>query len=324
MVARRYSSPLLILAAFFPLFLICCSRNSTETYSAFTFFTMDTMVEVTYRGQSNSLEQSIQSEFERIYQAYTPSSKDNLLSEINASDGQPVPVDPETVHLIHEAIQISMWTQGTFDISVQPLLRLWGFNFDQKKVTIPGEDELLKALSSVGYQKIQLSEHSVTLPVGGGIDLGGIAKGYAVDRAADIFFRHGVEDFLINAGGDLRAGGLNSRGTEWVIGIQHPRSEGLITTTTLKNRALVTSGDYQRFVDIDGVRYHHILDPQTGLPFRIWTSMTVTAPSCMTADALATGLFGMTEEEIRNVIKEHHADVTFLGVTQSLNLISGP
>jgi len=135
-----------------------------------------------------------------------------------------------------------------------------------------------------------------------GIDLGGIAKGYAVDRARDLFRRAGVKDFLINAGGDLWAEGKNPRGEPWRVGIQNPRGEGILRVLSLSGKAVATSGDYQRFFLWEGRRYHHLLSPFTGYPFPFWTSMTVEAESCIKADALATAFSGVESGRVKALL----------------------
>ena len=160
---------------------------------------------------------------------------------------------------------------------------------------MPTPGAIAKKLPLVGYKNIQFddSSHSVGFAVDGmGLDLGAIAKGWAVDRAMEKIMARGIHNAIIDAGGDLRIIGARPGKDFWRIGVQHPRDQGaLLMTFELKDTAIVTSGDYERFFIADGVRYHHVLDPATGQPARGCQSVTVLAPTAAEADACATAAF---------------------------------
>ncbi|NIQ03449.1 MAG: FAD:protein FMN transferase, partial [Nitrospinaceae bacterium] len=218
---------------------------------------------------------------------------DSEISRINQSaGGKPVSVSPEVREVVRAGIQWAELTQGAFDITIQPVVRLW--DFDGGKEEIPRPEAVQQAAGRVNYRDIELTNDSIRLARRGmALNVGGLAKGYAVDRAVAILKRH-VPNGIINAGGDLYAFGRKSPQKPWSIGLQHPRkTQDLLASFELTDRAVATSGDYQRYFIKDGVRYHHIFDPQTGMPARGITSVTVLASKVMDADALSTAVFVM-------------------------------
>jgi len=289
-----------------------------EEYSSFTFFSLDTVVDVKYKGYNKRVEQKIKNEFKRIYNKFSPSVRSSVLNSINR--GGKRKIDRETLYLIKESLLFYKKSNGIFDITVKPLLDLWGFESDKRRV--PSKKEIKKALKFVSSKRILLTNNEINLPEGFKIDLGGIAKGYAVDRAAHIFKKAGINNFLINAGGDLIAEGVNDKGKPWVIGIQHPRSSGIIKVFSVKNKAVATSGDYQRYFIKNGIRYCHIISPFTGYPYRKWASMTVIADDCITADALSTAFFGMDIDTIEKTINKYFKNIRFYGINSNLQVFT--
>ena len=213
------------------------------------------------------------------------------LMRLNAAAGTgPVEVDPELGRLIGRALDISGFTDGAFDVTYAGVGRLW--DFKRVPVQVPDQAAVDAALLNVGYQRVVMNAERTTvdLPAGMSIGLGGIAKGYGVDRAMSVLMEHGVEHGIVNAGGDLKALG-RKLGEPWEVAIRHPRDEErVLAVIPVVNSCIVTSGDYARFFEYEGQRYHHILDPRTGFPSRGCMSATVVAPEAATADALATAL----------------------------------
>jgi thiamine biosynthesis lipoprotein len=202
-------------------------------------------------------------------------------------------VSPETLEVIERALYFSRISEGAFDITIGPVFRLWNFR-DGKIAERRG---LQESLRKVDYRKVKLdrAKSSVFLESRGmEIDLGAIAKGYAVDLAAAVLRKESVGNFMVNAGGDLTVNGSKARGVPWTIGIRHPRLPSeLIAKLRPSPAAVATSGDYEKFFLQGAERYHHILTPSTGLPARECQSVTIMAPSAMDADALATSVFVM-------------------------------
>jgi len=262
-----------------------------------TQFIMGTLVEITVSHSDPEVIQNVTTEafnemqrIEGLMSTYIPDSE---ISRINRAAGkQAVAVSPEVEEVIREGIFWSEQSNGAFDITVEPLVQLW--DFDGEKEFIPGESTIRKTASLVNYRNIEIKDHTVRLKNRGmAINVGGLAKGYAVDRAISIL-RSKVSSGIVNAGGDLYAFGQKSKQSSWTIGLQHPRKpQDLLAAFAVKNQAIATSGDYQRYFMKDGVRYHHIFDPQTGRPARLMISTTIITTEVMDADALATAVFVM-------------------------------
>ncbi|KPJ49310.1 hypothetical protein AMJ40_05810 [candidate division TA06 bacterium DG_26] len=190
----------------------------------------------------------------------------------------------DLIRIIRECRRWGDVTEGAFDITVAPLVRLWDF----RNGKIPEEDELRDALRFVDYRKISI-DSIVRIPPGCAIDLGGVAKGYAVDRALERLKELGIRHALVDAGGDIRT--MGGKGNSlWKIGVKHPRREGIMRTIELGDGSVATSGDYERYFFRDSVRYHHILDPRTGYPAVGCVSATILAEKAMDADVLATAI----------------------------------
>lgn len=220
------------------------------------------------------------------------------VTRINRSAGvEWVKVSPETAEVIKKAKEISELSEGGFDITVGPLTELWR-KAREKKIPPPAE-EVKEKLDLVNFKNIEMDqERRVFLKKRDmAIDLGGIAKGYGVDRAFDVLRSLGYKKLIVNAGGDLRAGGLKDN-QPWSIGIQNPReSEKMLTRISVSNMAVATSGDYERFFIYEGKRYHHIFNPKNGFPTEGCQSVTIVAKDCITADALATAVFVLGPEK---------------------------
>ena len=223
------------------------------------------------------------------------------VSEINRNAGvRPVSVGAETFTLLDRAKKHADDLNGLFDVSIGPLSERWGFSSDRES-TLPTPGEIEYLLPLVDYRRIKLSfaDTSVFLETAGmKIDLGGIAKGYAIDRGIEVLKEQGIEHFFLNAGGDIRVSGMAKDGRSWRVGIRHPRDPaGLIASFDLEDHAVATSGDYERYKMFDGRRYHHVLDPRTGYPGTKCQSVTVLAPTAEEADVLATYLFLLGEPD---------------------------
>ena len=230
---------------------------------------------------------------EALFSEYRASSE---ISAINQAAGQsPVEVDPEVFTLLHRSRWASQITHGAFDITFASCGGLWSV----REQRIPDDEAIAACLERVGFDRVRLDERqsSVFLPEAGmRIGLGGIAKGYGVDRAAGVLQERGLTSFVVDGGGDLRVEGEDIDGP-WTVNIAHPRNpDQIFETIRLTHGAIVTSGDYLRYFERDGVRYHHILDPATGHPARRSVAVTVIAPTATDADALATGLFVLGPE----------------------------
>lgn len=231
-------------------------------------------------------------------------SEEDSTSEIyrfnHAADG--IYTNAEVYHCVLRALDYHQKTNGAFDITTKPLLDLYGFQSD---VPSPPTDDLVqRALANAGVDKLEISHRAEDqswwlgkATKGVSLAMGGIVKGYAVDRAIQVLRENQIEHGIINAGGDLYCFGAKS-GASWLVGVQHPRKPSeVFITLALSDLAVATSGDYQRYFFFEGERYHHILDPQTGKPARKAQSATVIARTTEEADAWATALFVLGPDE---------------------------
>jgi FAD:protein FMN transferase len=227
-------------------------------------------------------------EVRRIEATYSRYRADSVVSRINAAAGRApfVDIDDETQGLLDFAQQLFEQSQGLFDITSGVLRRAWDFRSGR----VPDSATLDRLLPLVGWAQVQRRGRAVRLPVAGmELDFGGFGKEYAADRAADRLHAAGVRHGYVNLGGDIRVLGPRVDGQAWRFGIRHPRDEhATIATLALSQGALATSGDYERYFELDGRRYCHILDPRTGWPVQHWQSVSITAPVCLAAGALST------------------------------------
>jgi thiamine biosynthesis lipoprotein len=236
---------------------------------------------------------------------WTPTSE---VSQINAAAGvKPVVVSQETFDVIARAQDVAKRTKGLFDITVGSFKGLWKFDQDMDG-TLPAPADVKKRLALVGYQHLVLDKkkRSVFLKKKGmSITLGGIAKGYAVDKGVKLLYDQGFTNFMVQAGGDMFVAG--KKGADpWVVGIRDPRGaskDAMFATAPVEDHSFSTSGDYERGFVKDGKRYHHILDPRTGQPAMKSRSVTVRAKDAFTADAWSKVLFILGPVESQKLIK---------------------
>lgn len=233
---------------------------------------------------------------ERMISSWEPNSQ---TSEINRMAGiRPVAVDPELVALIKRAQVISALTEGAFDISYASMDRIW--KFDQTIAQMPTESAVAASVMHVGYQNIVIDEMANTVFLkeeGMKIGFGAIGKGYAADKAKQLLMEHGVSSGIINASGDMNTWGTQANGEEWQVAITNPMNKNTsFALLPVSDMAVVTSGNYEKFIEIEGRRYGHIIDPRTGYPASGLVSVTVFAPSAEMADALATSIYVMGKD----------------------------
>jgi thiamine biosynthesis lipoprotein len=224
-----------------------------------------------------------------------------------------VSVDGELAVILSTGLKVSLASSGAFDPTLGEIIALWAF--DSENPHLPDPTDISAALGRAGYRRLNPAypdpdpPDSVYSPWESSpvwLDLGAVAKGYAVDEAVRSLRENGVSGGIVNAGGDLRTFGLKPGGKPWKIGVQDPdRPQELAGVLTVREAAVATSGDYQRYFEEDGVRYHHILDPATGYPARSGLSgTTVIAPDCALADALATAAFVLGPEKGLKLLEE--------------------
>ena len=247
-------------------------------------------------------------EISRIEKLLTTFSNDSVTFQINENAGiQPVVVPKEVFDLIFRCQMISKMTQGAFDISYGSIdKKFW--NFDLNMTSLPDKDLAKKAVELINYENIILNETDKTVFLknkGMRIGFGGIGKGYAAECAKKILQQNGIESGIVNAAGDLTAWGYQENGEAWTIGIADPnKKESVFSTFNITNTSVATSGNYEKFVLIDGKKYSHTIDPKTGYPISGIKSVTIIAENAEIADALATPVTVMGIEVGLNFINQ--------------------
>ncbi len=281
---------------------------------------MDTLVTVTV--VSNSADRAgraIESAFSTIgkfgdrINFFSPSSE---LSEINRNAGiRPVKVSPDTLDIIEKAVYVSEKSGGAFDATIGPEISLWNF---PKRIK-PTDEQIRKNLSLVNYRNIVIDRKKSTVFLrkkGMLLDLGGIAKGYAADLAVADLRRNGITAGIVANAGDIRVFGRKPDGNPWNVGIENPRHKGdadeIIAKLKLADRAISTSGDYQRYFILDGKRYHHLLDPATGRPAYGCRSVSVITGRGVFTDAFSTAVFVLGPEKGMKLVRELGMDAVIV------------
>lgn len=299
-----------ILAASLLLLTLSGCGGKSEPYST-DFFAMDTFMSVKVLSKDGeSLAQQCESEINSLESVLSRTREDTDIAKLNAADGAEVTLSDEGAKLLSLALDLSAATNGAYDPTVAPLTDLWGIGTDHQKV--PSQSEIDAALQTVGTAHVHENGDTVTLDSGSKIDLGGIAKGYAADLCADILKSADANGLLV-LGGNIYAVGTNE-GKDWNIGIADPDdSADTIAAVAVHDLSVVTSGDYERYFEQDGVRYHHIFDPKTGYPAASGLrSVTVIDANSTRADALTTALFVMGADKGRAYCEENGIAAVFV------------
>ena len=245
---------------------------------------------------ANQYLNAAQGEIERIERLISSWDANSQTAEINRQSGiKPVKVAKELYELIARSIEISKITQGAFDISYAALDPVWFF--DGRMKAVPSESERLKSVQNIGFKDLVLNakEQTVYLPKKGmKIGFGAIGKGYAADATKKLMKSLGVSSGIINASGDLTSWGKKPDGTDWQVGISNPENPAKVFSWfPVRDAAVATSGNYEKYVTLEGKQYSHIMDPRTGMPVSGIKSVTVFAPKAELADAFATAVFIM-------------------------------
>ncbi|MGO9568123.1 MAG: FAD:protein FMN transferase [Desulfomonilaceae bacterium] len=290
--------PLVVAAA--ALLISSCADKEPATLYKSSRFLMGTFVQITIPGEAETAKaaaEAIFSELKRV-EDLTSFHKPSGLTKINDQSGNgPIKADHELLALIGESLRFAKQTQGAFDPTVGPLTRLWNFSAGDPR--LPSSSEITSALAKIGWRRVAIDPTvgTITLPDRGmALDLGGIAKGYALDRAAAVIRKRRISAALVNAGGDVLVVGEREPGRPWRIGVQDPRNErAMVAVAKLKDCVVQTSGDYERCFIEGGKRYHHILNPATGYPADGLQSVTVVSPTGMTV--VTAGIFVLGVEE---------------------------
>jgi len=278
-------------------------KNSLEDFTI-NGLTMGTtfMIKIVYsRGTMEpsaltEIEERINDLLKDINHRMSTYEADSELSRFNRfQDTTWFDVSDDMMTVIRSGLEISDKSQGAFDLTVGPLVNLWGFGSDNPGAEFPAEEKIRKEKLRIGYYHLKIRQDPPAVKKDRTdiyCDLAAIAKGYAVDRVSGLLDEKNLDNFLVEIGGEIRTKGKNQKNRPWKIGIASPDDpQGIYGVVDVSNSALATSGDYRNFFERDGIRYSHTIDPHTGFPIRHnLASVTVIDPSCMIADAMATAI----------------------------------
>lgn len=294
------------------LFLLCiamltaCQNSDENKKVSKDIFAMDTYMTVTAYGKNaeNGVNKAVD-EINRLETVLSAEKQESDIYKLNETGSGTLSTD--TKNIVSRALEINKTTNGAFDISIYPLMVKWGFT--TQKYNVPSKNEISKLLKDVDSSKIIFDEKSgnIKLKENMKIDLGGIAKGYTSSRVMQIFKECGVTSGLVSLGGNVQALGTKTDGTAWQIAIENPdKSSDYIGVVSVKDKAVITSGGYERYFEKNGKTYHHILDPETGYPAESGVkSVTIVSDDGTLADALSTSLFVMGKEKALDYWREH-------------------
>ncbi len=291
-----------------PVMFACGLRPSEPATQSFT--SMGTRASVTvarkYRDRLPGLTDEVRGIFRTLEGQLSTYQSDSEISRLaRAAGGPPLSVSRDTFEVLELSKQYGRLTRGAFDVTVAPLVRLWGFGVPPPTAA-PEPKQLEEQLKRVDFRRIELTPGAARLPAGMSIDLGAIGKGFAVDKAFDAVCRTGTIAAVLDLGGNMRVSGQAESGVNWIIGVRNPfDKERLVGKIALPDgMAVATSGSYERFVELGDRRYSHIIDPRTGYPVEGMAGVTVVSPTATEADALSTGLFVLGIQAGLEVLEE--------------------
>ena len=281
----------------------CAAENINQNLYTSGFIAMDTYISLTLYGENGEKASSeCKKEIERLEAMLSVTDENSEISLINNAQGAKTAVSAETAELIDFSLKAGDISGGCLDVTVYPVVREWGFTTGEYKV--PAPDVLSELLKNTGYEKVILENNAVILPPDGKIDLGAVAKGYAGDKAIEILKNKGISSGLISLGGNIQTIGGKPDGTPWNVAVRDPFSEENFGILRITDKAVVTSGNYERFFEENGKLYHHIIDPSDGYPADNGiVSATVIGDKGALCDALSTAIFVMGTEKAEELWK---------------------
>ncbi|MDS1005268.1 FAD:protein FMN transferase [Clostridium sporogenes] len=310
---------ILLLCIFLPLIFVGCNSKTKEPVSRETYL-MGTIIDIKAYGKN--AEKAVQASVDKISDIENKMSVNIATSEVNKINKNagiaPVKVSKNTLDVVKASLIYSKKTKGFFDITVEPLVSLWGIGTD--KARVPSKDEIDNALKYVNYKDVIINEKESTVMLkikGQSIDLGAIAKGYTADELKKVLIDHNIESAFLSLGGNIYVLGDKPDKTPWKIGIQNPLNPrgNFLGKISLSNKSIVTSGNYERFFEKDGKRYHHIFDTKTGYPAeKGLISVSIISDKSIDGDALSTSVYTLGLDEGKKLI-ESLKDVEAVFVT---------
>lgn len=277
----------------------------------------DTYVNLTVYNQKDAkyLDECLQM-CEKYEKLFSRTLEGSDIWNVNNAGGEAVSVDPETYYLIEKALEFCEETDGAVDLTVAPLVDAWGFNHnDEVRANKPSDEEINEALGKVNYENVILLDNNMIKLEGKGtkMDLGFIAKGYIADKLKEYLVSKNVKSAIISLGGNIVVICNKPDGSEYNIGIKDPDNSGdIIQSLKVSDKSVVTSGTYERYVEYDGVKYHHILDTKTGYPVDNGVqSVTIVSDSSLEGDALSTICLILGEEGAKEILNKYNSEAYF-------------
>ncbi|MGM0501053.1 MAG: FAD:protein FMN transferase [Bacillota bacterium] len=282
--------------------MIACSKSNEKRSKSKTDYKMGTVIKIKIHGsQAEELVEQSFTIIDEIEEKMSANLSNSEISKINQAAGQEkVRVSSETYQVLNKALDYAKMSQGFFDPSIGSLVELWGIGTAEEQV--PSEEEIKEKIKVVDYKQVQLLEenHVFLTEKGMKLDVGGIAKGYAADRVISFLKSKGVQSAFIDIGGNVSVLGTKPNDDLWSVGIQNPnKNRGqVLAAIDVKDKTIVTSGNYERYFTKNGTKYHHILNPKTGYPARKnIISVTIVAEKSFDADALSTAVYALGLKE---------------------------
>lgn len=328
----KFKSKLIIFLLIYVTTLIGCNKSSTTKSDPIsrTELFMGTVVTITlYDSTDSSILDKAFDRVAEIESLVSINESGTELDEVNASAGiKPVKVTSTTYDIVEKGLEYSRLSNGGFDITIGPLVKLWNIGLEGAKVPTP--EEISNTLPLIDYNSLKLNKEGQTIFLTKKnmmIDLGSIAKGYAADEISKILTENNVHSAIINLGGNVYAHGEKIDGSDWKIGIQNPFNErgNIVGLVKVKNKTVVTSGIYERYIEQDGVKYHHLLDPKTGYPFdNNIAGVSIITDKSIDADALSTIVFSKgVDEGLKFVEDLPNVDAIFITKDNKIYLSKG-
>ncbi len=312
----------------------CSPSNSTEQTKnekvSKTEIFMGTAVTVTlYNGESEEILDKAFDKVSEIENLVSANDKGTEINDLNENAGiKPVKLSNTSYYIIEKALEYSELSEGGYDLTIGPLVKLWSIGLPEEKV--PSKEEIDKTIKKIDYSKVELNETTKEVFLkeeGMSIDLGSIAKGYTADEIVKLLKEEGVEQAIIDLGGNIYAMGLKNNESDWVIGIQNPFDNrgSIVGSVSIHDKSVVTSGIYERFIEKDGVKYHHIINPKTGYPYESEIAgVTIVSEKSIDSDALSTLVFTKgIKEGIEFVENIEGVDAIFVTNNKEVHLTSG-
>ena len=293
---------ILLTAVFAGIWLIGGCTSSRHEYEKITF-AMDTVMTMkAYSTESTDVLEKAEELIQSIESDVSVTDENSVIYSLNKNKS--ARLTEISSDLLSAALSYCKETDGALNISIYPVVKAWGFTTDTQQV--PSDDTIAQLVKNVDYEKISLDDTTVSIPSDMEVDLGAVTKGYTSDRVISLLRENGIKNAIISLGGNVQVIGNRPDGKPWNVAIQDPFSKEYAGVVAITDKAAVTSGDYERYFEENGVRYHHIMDPATGRPARSsLSSVTIVSESGIKADALSTSLFVMGLDKATAYWKEN-------------------